>query len=729
MQDFVKSYRQFSTSYSVAEGVRITLGIMIPIIAFSMMGNIQAGITTALGVLCTSLCDSPGPLHHRKNAMLISIGIITSITILTGFCVHIHWLIALELLVLSFVFSMIGIYGTRATSIGIGGLVIMILHIDDYNTPWIVVQNSACVLIGGVWYFLLSLGISRLQPYKLAQQAIGDTILSTAKYMHLKAKMYDKRVNYDENYLQLIDCQISLHTKQNLVREVLFKTRSIVKESTHKGRTLLAIFTDTVDLFEQVMASHIDYRSLPELVDDELLQSFEQTIDSIASELESIGEAMQIGNRSTPYKSTKTIIDELQQHFKNYQLRFTNDTNREILLSLEQVIESIKSIYNRIQIMHRYTSYDPKFNAVIDEEVDRNKFISQTEVSAETFLANLNFNSNIFRYSLRVSLTLFVGYLLLKFLPFGHNYWILLTILVILKPAYSLTKKRNIQRLLGTFIGIIAGALILYFIKNESVLIGIMVFVMIGAYSFMRVNYLPFVALMTVYLLISFYLLKTSDFNRLMIDRLIDTAIGSALAFIATRIIPPKWEKEQMGALIKSSMRANAFYFKYVTESFKNDLMEVAYYKLLRKEAYVALANLSDAFQRMLSEPENKQHKGQEVYNMVVNSHLFLSHTSTLASYIPLLKRKIQNQHFVTIVQDTLASIETGVVEKSSTINMGDEIKYLLEDPEMLVNVEEVQEHRVLLKAIIEQLQFTHKISRDIHRLLSKNSIPFAVTK
>jgi uncharacterized membrane protein (TIGR01666 family) len=725
MQDFVKSYKQFSTSYYVAEGIRITLGIMIPIIAFSMMGNIRAGITTALGVLCTSLCDSPGPLHHRKNAMLISIGLITSITLIAGFSVHLHWLIALELLVFSFVFSMIGIYGTRATSIGIAGLIIMILHIDDHNTTNMIMLNSMYVLIGGVWYFFLSLSISRLQPYKLAQQVIGDTILSTAKYMHLKALMYDKETDYDENYLQLIDCQISLHSKQNLVREVLFKTRSIVKESTHKGRTLLAIFTDTVDLFEQVMASHIYYKSLHNIVEEDLLQSFKQAIDEIASELESIGVAMQSGDRSVPDEKTKTTIAELELHFNNYQSRFGNETNRETLLSLGQVIESIKAIYNRIQIMHRYTSYDPTFNAVVDEDVDRNKFISSTEITLETFFSNLNFHSNIFRYSLRVALTMLVGYLMLKFLPFGHNYWILLTILVILKPAYSLTKKRNIQRLLGTFIGIVAGATILYFIKNEYLLIGIMVLVMIGAYSLMRLNYLPFVALMTVYLLISFYLLKTNDFNKLMIDRLIDTAIGSALAFIATLIIPPQWEKEQMGSLIKNSMKANAFYFKYVTESFTNQLIEVPYYKLLRKEAYVALANLSDAFQRMLSEPENKQHKGPEVYNMVVNNHLFLAHTSTLASYVPLLKHKIQNVHYTAIVEDTLALIETETVEKNSTVIIKDEVTCFLEDSEILGDKEIIGEQRILLKAVTEQLQYTHKISKDIHRLLAKNRIPF----
>jgi uncharacterized membrane protein YccC len=238
----------------------------------------------------------------------------------------------------------------------------------------------------------------------------------------------------------------------------------------------------------------------------------------------------------------------------------------------------------------------------------------------------------------------------------------------------------------------------------------------------MRIKYMPFVALMTVYLLISFYLLKTDDFNRLIIDRIIDTIIGSALAFLATLLIPPKWEKEQIGALIKSSVTANSHYFKYVTQSFTNGKMDSIQYKLLRKEAYVALANLSDAFQRMLSEPENKQVKGAEIYNMVVNNHLFLSHTFTLASYLPLVKNKIQDVSYMTIVEDTQGLLDVDVREKKSGFVMNDAVSELLKNSGSTLPGMESEEY-VVLKAVTEQLQYTHKISKDIHRLLSKSVI------
>jgi len=51
-------------------------------------------------------------------------------------------------------------------------------------------------------------------------------------------------------------------------------------------------------------------------------------------------------------------------------------------------------------------------------------------------------------------------------------------------PAYSLTKKRNFERLMGTLAGAFIGLLILYFIPDRTVLFVLMIFFMIGTYVF-----------------------------------------------------------------------------------------------------------------------------------------------------------------------------------------------------------------------------------------------------
>jgi hypothetical protein len=54
---------------------------------------------------------------------------------------------------------------------------------------------------------------------------------------------------------------VDVQQKQELTAELLFKTRSIVKESTHTSRILMMVFLDVSDLLERTMASHLDYKN------------------------------------------------------------------------------------------------------------------------------------------------------------------------------------------------------------------------------------------------------------------------------------------------------------------------------------------------------------------------------------------------------------------------------------------------------------------------------------
>jgi hypothetical protein len=92
-------------------------------------------------------------------------------------------------------------------------------------------------------------------PYRIAQQSLGDSIVEVAKFMKIKAAFYREGVDYDENYKKLIETQISVNEKQDATREMLFKTREIVRESTQEGRFLVVVFVDIIDLFEQIMST------------------------------------------------------------------------------------------------------------------------------------------------------------------------------------------------------------------------------------------------------------------------------------------------------------------------------------------------------------------------------------------------------------------------------------------------------------------------------------------
>ncbi len=150
------------------------------------------------------------------------------------------------------------------------------------------------------------------------------------------------------------------------------------------------------------------------------------------------------------------------------------------------------------------------------------------------------------------------------------GYWIMLTIIVILKPAYSITKTRNRDRLLGTLAGAAIGVLILVIVKDKHLMIGFMIVLMVLAYSFMRTRYLLFVTLMTPYILILLYILNPLHFNDLILDRVLDTAIGSAIALLANLLFSPEWDLQTIrrisstdaGCQQKLFHRRNFFFYR-----------------------------------------------------------------------------------------------------------------------------------------------------------------------
>src|SRR5450631_2762891 len=350
---------------------------------------------------------------------------------------------------------------------------------------------------------ILSLLLYSFRPYKLTQQALGDCVQATAGYLRIKASFYTRDADYDRNYRQLMDQQIDVHEKQDLVRELLFKSRDIVKESTHIGRVLLMIFLDVVDLFERVMTSHQDYKALHLAFDDTpVLDSFRQVILDMAAELDGIGIAIKSGRPSIETSFLSSRVREVRESFGQFRDENRNAGNVEDFISLRNILESIQDIADRLHTLHGYTSYDLKLSKTTLTKVDYGQFISHQDIDRKLLADNLTLRSNIFRHSLRVGIATITGYLISRFLPLGHGYWILLTVIVILKPAYSLTKKRNFERLAGTFAGALTGFLIIWFITDRTALFALMVLFMIGTYAFLRTNYLVCVSLMTPYVLL-----------------------------------------------------------------------------------------------------------------------------------------------------------------------------------------------------------------------------------
>ena len=720
--DYIRQYKSFINSHYLNGAIRITAGITLPAILLSHFHNLTAGLSLSIGAMCVGNTDNPGPIHHRRNGMIACVLIIFLVTLLMGLASNSQWLTGLLVFVFCFVFSFMGVYGARAASIGVNALLVMVLNIDRHRSGLESLITAAYVFAGGVWYTVLSLLLYSFRPYKLVQQAIGDCVQATAGYLRVKAAFYSRDADYDKDYRELVESQVSIHEKQQLVRDLLFKSRSIVKESTHVGRVLMMIFLDIIDLFERIMTSQQDYRMLHQVFDDSgLMQECRGLILDLAAELDEIGIAIMSGKASVENKELPSRIRAVRAHLGEYRDTHRNAGNADAFIGLSNILDSIEDLGLRLHTLHGYTTYDRKLSRSIRSEVDVEEFVVHQEVDRKMILDNLNFRSDIFRHSVRVSIATLAGYIISGFLPFGHGYWILLTIIVIMKPVYSLTKRRNFERLMGTLAGGLVGLLILYFIKDTRVLYVLMILFMIGTYVFIRTNYLVAVTLMTPYVLLVFHLLYPTDFRSILSDRVIDTIIGSAISFIASILIVPSWEHEKITDFMTGALEANIAYFKDVAGAFLGKPVSVHQYKLSRKNAFVALANLSDALSRMLSEPRSKQKNITEMHQFVVSNHMLTSHIATLAYYTPTLAARYADAAYQPVVDDIVYRLGRDIdILKDKTTAAA-----LLPAKEALMVLNERARAAKEFKPIVDQFNFISKVTTDI----GKVTPPLAVAR
>ncbi len=133
---------------------------------------------------------------------------------------------------------------------------------------------------------------------------------------------------------------------------------------------------------------------------------------------------------------------------------------------------------------------------------------------------------------------------------------------------------------------------------------------MVGTYTFQRVNYIVMVIFTTPYVLSLFNLLGMGFIN-VAEERLLDTAIGSLLSFLASYLLFPQWEINQLDNYMSSVLKANINYMHRLADLLYEKSNSSLDYKSSGKEVFLSTANLSGAFNRMLSEPKNKQRKWQ----------------------------------------------------------------------------------------------------------------------
>ena len=144
------------------------------------------------------------------------------------------------------------------------------------------------------------------------------------------------------------------------------------------------------------------------------------------------------------------------------------------------------------------------------------------------------------RYSVRLALAMMAGAIVARFLgDSGHGNWVLLTIAVIMRANYGLTKTRRNDRVIGTLIGCVVAAGAVGWLPAGA-LVAVQGLAVVVIHSFVRLNYRLTSVGASVMALVSLHLIQP-ELPAPVVARLADTLIGAAIAHLFSYVWP-HWE-------------------------------------------------------------------------------------------------------------------------------------------------------------------------------------------
>ncbi len=678
------SVKKFVYSHYLYNGVRQSIGVTLP--PFLLIGVFEQpviGMAAAFGALCVSTMDQPGPHQHRLNGMLGCAVLGTLAALITGMATSWPAVLLVAVLAQTFFFGLFSAFGRKGGMVGFACLLLMTLTMHTAVTPQVAMWHALATLCGGLWYTAFSVVTSRLAGLKQERQALAVGLFATAEYIEAKAHFYDINLDLQSAYRALVPKQAALAEKQQAARDLVLRiVPRNAAERTDKRRVLLSnIFIDMVDLQETMLATYTDYDVLRHaLPDSDLLLFARDALIKLAHEIDNVGMAVA---RNRPLQRSTTIKAELRaMEYETVLLKKRDfpQTEPEAWIVVVQIVRRLRNaarLVVRMQMHTRTENMAPEQLMRADSTLVQ--FMSRDEVSLKRLTTNFTLKSPHMRYALRLSVAVGAGLLCAWGLELGADWlgiqtggrsdWVILTILVIMKPGFALSWQRNRWRLAGTLIGCVLTLLVMNFTQNTIALLCVMLLATILSNSLLQLNYMASSTFNTVQVLLAFHFLSPGSL--IMVgERAIDAVIASLLVWACSYFLP-YWENRSILPLAKAAVAANRRFLQVCRQPVaasspglpetRNDLT----WRLARRNVHAAFGNFADAFYRMMLEPKSKRIATSHLNDLLVQNHMLAAQISSTA---PLMVVVGSPERQPAELKDTLDALDLALADAETRL-------------------------------------------------------------
>ncbi|XNT72691.1 FUSC family membrane protein [Bordetella pertussis] len=480
----------------------------------------------------------------------------------------------------------------------------------------------------------------------------------------------------DDAYRTLIQRQSAMTEKHQAARDMVLRALPRGGGFREDDRVMLwNMFVDMLQLLDTLVATHTDYASLRRtLAGHDALVFMRDALVKMSLELNRVALDVSRGHK-TQYRSSakaelRAIEYEIEQLSKQQGL---GEREPEMLALTVQVLRRLRNAARIVDKLAQHTEArsDAIPTSMLRIDKSLTQFISRQELRLGMITSNLRLDSPHFRYAIRVTLAAALAMTLIGIWlapnMAAHSYWVLLTIVIIMKPGFALTRQRNGWRLMGTLVGCILALILFTLTNNPTILFAVLLGACIMGNSLVQLNYMASAIFNTLFVVLVFHFVAPGTVSLEVIgEQAMDTALGCALALICSYVLP-WWEARYMKPLARAASRANREYLRaglrYIeamrqpapggaaarrrarkrprpasaptpTPTWPGLAWPGLAWRLGRKNVHIAFSNFAEAFYRMMSEPTQHQVSVPEFNNLLVQNHIL---ASQITAVVPIL--------------------------------------------------------------------------------------------
>jgi uncharacterized membrane protein (TIGR01666 family) len=652
---------KFTDSTYFTNALKATISAVIPVLVFTYFNHFEIGFAIALGAFLTYPSDIPSSLKHKINGIVVTAFLVAGVNLLINLTFPIPIIFYPFFSILVFILAMLSVYGQRATFTSFSALLSVSLSFSHLHTGIEMFQHSGLLLAGGFFYLLVSLTFYYIRPNRYTELQVAESIKLTSKYLRLRGDLWNSIADRKEIIEKQLHLQVELNAIHHNIRRVLIG-KHINTVSSNQNRKMLIVFISLVEIMELAISTSFDHDKLHLKFKDHprVLSKYQNLAYNLASTLKQLSKNIEKRTNYIPKISLTKQLLLLENAINEYENELGKREASEGVLMLKTMLEYAEKQIEKIKIIERAFTSVSNIHDFNGKDKDLEKFLTPQYYPISTFIENISFSSTIFRHSLRLTTTLVLGGIIGIMLPFQNVYWILMTIIIIMRPGYGLTKQRSIQRATGTVIGGVIAFSILYLAPNHLTLSLLAISCMLLGFSFTQTNYTVSGVFVTMYIVFLHGILSP-DFVNVIQFRIIDTLTGATLAFFANHFLWPSWEYLKVPDYIEKSITANKNYLKeiFIFYTKKGDV--TTSYRLARKNAFIEIGNLMASFQRMSQEPKSKQKNIVLLYKLTELNHSLLSSIASLGTYIQSHTTTPSSKAFTIVVEKVLKNLEEAI--------------------------------------------------------------------